>query len=148
LIEPWTDIQKQAGIEKVRDLPTIPLITRTEGDPDMAAIRDLHADVIIDYGAIDEHYVKLADKIQSATGIPYLVFDGRLIPEIGGRPPSTRDDPALRLSRWAIRATCPSKSARTARPSQFNRPRPFAFPAQIISGELSDRPGTSPSIGQ
>jgi iron complex transport system substrate-binding protein len=84
LIEPWTDIQKQAGIEKVRDLPTIPRITRKEGVPEAEAIQDLHAEIIIDYGAIDARYAMLADKIQSATGIPYLVLDGRLtkVPEI------------------------------------------------------------------
>src|SRR5208282_2175888 len=77
-IEPWTDIQRQAGIEKVRDLPTIPRITRKEGAPDAAAIQDLHADIIIDYGAIDARYALLADTIQSVTGVPYLVLDGRL----------------------------------------------------------------------
>ncbi len=86
-IEPWNDVQRQAGIEKVRNLPTIPRITRKEGAPDAAAMQDLHADLIIDYGAIDARYALLADKIQSATGIPYLVLDGRLtkVPEIAGR---------------------------------------------------------------
>jgi iron complex transport system substrate-binding protein len=40
LIEPWTDLQRQAGIEKVRDLPTIPRITRKEGTPEAEAIQD------------------------------------------------------------------------------------------------------------
>jgi iron complex transport system substrate-binding protein len=53
----------------------------------MEAIQDLHADIIIDYGSIDARYVTLADKIQSATGIPYLVLDGRLtkVPDVVGR---------------------------------------------------------------
>jgi iron complex transport system substrate-binding protein len=87
LIEPWSDLQKQAGIEKVRDLPTIPRITRKEGTPEAEAIQDLHADIIIDYGSIDARYTTLADKIQSATGIPYLVLDGRLtkVPDVVGR---------------------------------------------------------------
>jgi iron complex transport system substrate-binding protein len=84
LIEPWTDSQKQAGIENIRDLPTIPRITRRDGDLDIEAIRALHADLIIDYGNIDERYTALADKVQSATGVPYLVLDGSLtkVPEI------------------------------------------------------------------
>jgi len=83
-IEPWSDVQRQAGIENVRDLPTIPRLTRKEGAPDAEAIQALHADIIIDYGSIDARYATLADKIQSATGIPYLVLDGRLtkVPEI------------------------------------------------------------------
>ncbi|MGO8847757.1 MAG: iron ABC transporter substrate-binding protein [Methylocella sp.] len=86
-IEPWSDVQRQAGIENVRDLPTIPRLTRKEGAPDAEAIQALHADIIIDYGSIDARYATLADKIQSATGIPYLVLDGRLtkVPEIVGR---------------------------------------------------------------
>ena len=71
-------------IENVRNLPTISHITRKEGAPDAEAIQTLHADLIIDYGAIDDRYTTLADRIQSATGIPYLIFDGRLtkVPEI------------------------------------------------------------------
>jgi len=86
-IEPWSDVQRQAGIENVRDLPTIPRLTRKEGAPDAEAIQALHADIIIDYGSIDARYAILADKIQSATGIPYLVLDERLtkVPEIVGR---------------------------------------------------------------
>ena len=62
-VGPWTDIQKLLDIE---------------------AIRALHADLIVDYGAIDERYTALADKVQTETGIPYLVLDGRLakVPEI------------------------------------------------------------------
>jgi iron complex transport system substrate-binding protein len=84
LVEPWTRIQRQAGLADVRDLPTIPRITRKEGAPGAEAIQNLHADIIIDYGAIDAPYAVLADKIQSVTGIPYLILDGRLtkVPEI------------------------------------------------------------------
>jgi iron complex transport system substrate-binding protein len=84
LLEPWTDIQRQAAIEKVRDLPNIPRVTRREGSLDIEAIRALHADIIMDYGAIGERYTALADKVQTATGIPYLILDGRLtkVPEI------------------------------------------------------------------
>lgn len=62
-IEPWSDVQRQAGIENVRDLPTIPRLTRKEGAPDAEAIQALHADIIIDYGSIDARYATLADKI-------------------------------------------------------------------------------------
>ena len=86
-IEPWSEVQRQASIEKVRDLPTIPRITRKVGAPEAAAIQALHADIIIDYGAIDARYALLADKIQAATGIPYLVLDGTFtkVPEVIGR---------------------------------------------------------------
>jgi iron complex transport system substrate-binding protein len=48
------------------------------------SIRALHADLILDYGTIDEHYTAFANKIQTETGIPYLLLDGRLarVPQI------------------------------------------------------------------
>ena len=63
LVGPWTDIQKLLDIE---------------------AIHSLHVDLIVDYGAIDERYAAFANKVQTETGIPYLLLDGRLakVPEI------------------------------------------------------------------
>jgi iron complex transport system substrate-binding protein len=58
LVGPWTDIKKLLDVE---------------------AIRALHADLIVDYGAIDERYIAFANKVQTETGIPYLLFDGRLV---------------------------------------------------------------------
>jgi iron complex transport system substrate-binding protein len=48
------------------------------------AIAKLHPDLILDFGDVEPDYVALADKIQQETGIPYLLFDGRLAqtPEI------------------------------------------------------------------
>lgn len=57
LIGPWADIQKLLDTE---------------------AIRALHADLIVDYGVIDERYTAFANKIQAETGVPYLLLDGRL----------------------------------------------------------------------
>ena len=44
----------------------------------------LHPDLILDIGDVEPDYAALADKIQRETGIPYLLFDGRLAhtPEI------------------------------------------------------------------
>src|SRR5690606_31385859 len=33
-------------------------------------------DLIVDYGAIRDTYVSLADRVQAQTGIPYLLLDG------------------------------------------------------------------------
>ncbi|HVY56671.1 MAG TPA: ABC transporter substrate-binding protein [Xanthobacteraceae bacterium] len=35
-------------------------------------------DVIVDFGSVNATYVSLADRVQSQTGIPYLLIDGRL----------------------------------------------------------------------
>ena len=117
LIEPWTDLQRQAGIEKVRDLPTIPRITRKEGTPEAEAIQDLHADIIIDYGSIDARYATLADKIQSTAGIPYLVLDGRLtkVPDVVGRlgsilHPEERAREIAKTAEFALQKLAPNTS--------------------------------------
>ena len=34
-------------------------------------------DLIIDFGSINDTYRSLADRVQSQTGIPYLLIDGR-----------------------------------------------------------------------
>jgi iron complex transport system substrate-binding protein len=41
-------------------------------------VKTLHPDVIIDIGDLDPQSRALADKIQSETGIPYIVLDGGL----------------------------------------------------------------------
>jgi iron complex transport system substrate-binding protein len=87
LVGPWTDIQKLLDIE---------------------AIRALHADLIVDYGAIDERYTAFANKVQTETGIPYLLLDGRLakVPEIIRRLGSIvrKDDRAKDIAKTAEHA--------------------------------------------
>ncbi|HTV32958.1 MAG TPA: iron ABC transporter substrate-binding protein [Methylocella sp.] len=87
LVEPWTDSQRKEAIPAARDLPNIPRVTRGEGALAIEAIKVFRPDLIIDYGAIDERYMVLADRVQSEVGIPYLLLDGRLakVPEIVGR---------------------------------------------------------------
>jgi iron complex transport system substrate-binding protein len=58
LVGPWTDVQKLLDIE---------------------AVCALQPDLIVDYGAIDESYIAFANKVQTETGIPYLLLDGRLV---------------------------------------------------------------------
>jgi iron complex transport system substrate-binding protein len=87
LVGPWTDIQKLLDIETV------------------CALR---ADLIVDYGAIDERYAAFANKVQAETGIPYLLLDGRLVkvPQIIGRLGSIvrKDDRAKVIAKTAEHA--------------------------------------------
>src|SRR5262249_33312399 len=41
-------------------------------------------DVIIDFGSVNPTYVSLADRVQTQTGIPYLLIDGRLANTVAG----------------------------------------------------------------
>ena len=62
----------------VRDLPELGRLT---GHGDAFARDRLIAakpDLIIDFGTINESYRLLAERIQTQTGIPYLLIDGRL----------------------------------------------------------------------
>jgi iron complex transport system substrate-binding protein len=58
----------------------LPVVGRLTGGkpPSPEAIGKLHPDVIVDIGDVEPEYVALADKLQKETGIPYLLFDGRL----------------------------------------------------------------------
>jgi iron complex transport system substrate-binding protein len=58
----------------------LPVVGRLTGakPPSAEAIAKLHPDVIVDIGDVVPEYVALADKLQKETGIPYLLFDGRL----------------------------------------------------------------------
>src|SRR5215470_2061063 len=58
----------------------LPVVGRLTGKkpPSAEAIAKLHPDVIVDVGEVEPEYVELADKVQKETGIPYLLFDGRL----------------------------------------------------------------------
>jgi iron complex transport system substrate-binding protein len=58
LVGPWTDVQKLFDVE---------------------AVCALCPDLIVDYGATDERYIAFANKVQTETGIPYLLLDGRLV---------------------------------------------------------------------
>jgi iron complex transport system substrate-binding protein len=58
-------------------LPVVGRLT-SKKPPTAEAIAKLHPDLILDIGDVEPDYAALADKIQRETGIPYLLFDGRL----------------------------------------------------------------------
>ncbi|HEY4161776.1 MAG TPA: hypothetical protein VGM59_01855 [Dongiaceae bacterium] len=61
-----------------RDLPVVGRLTGHGAGIDADKIKALKPDVIVDIGTLSPEYAKLADKIQSETGIPYIVLDGGL----------------------------------------------------------------------
>lgn len=59
----------------------LPELGRLAGRGDTANVETvlaLRPDVIIDVGSVADTYASLADRVQQRTGIPYLLFDGRL----------------------------------------------------------------------
>jgi len=83
-VRPLTDGQKPFIAEPYRDLPVAGRLTGKEGDIGAEAVKKLKPDLIIDVGDLKPQYRALADKIQSETGIPYVVLDGGIdaMPEL------------------------------------------------------------------
>jgi len=71
-------------LESYRTLPVAGRLTGKEATLNADAVKALHPDLIVDIGDLDPQYRALADKIQSETGIPYVVLDGSLanMPEL------------------------------------------------------------------
>lgn len=72
-----TDEQKPFITEATRELPAYGRIAGRGGSANVESVIALKPDLIIDVGTVDETYVSLADRIQTQTGIPYILIDGR-----------------------------------------------------------------------
>lgn len=71
------DEDKRFLLPSVRDLPELGRLTGRGDTISIERLMASHPDVIVDFGATTETYRSLADRIQSQTGIPYLLIDGR-----------------------------------------------------------------------
>ncbi len=61
----------------VHELPEIGRLTGRGDTANLEVVIKAKPDLIIDFGTINPTYVSLADRVQSQTGIPYLLIDGR-----------------------------------------------------------------------
>jgi iron complex transport system substrate-binding protein len=61
----------------VRNLPEIGRLTGRGDTANLENVMAAKPDVIVDFGSVNPTYVSLADRLQSQTGIPYLLIDGR-----------------------------------------------------------------------
>jgi len=62
---------------EVRNLPELGRLTGRGDTINVERLMAVRPDVVVDFGTIDDTYRSLADRIQSQTGIPYLLIDGR-----------------------------------------------------------------------
>jgi iron complex transport system substrate-binding protein len=60
-----------------RNLPEIGRLTGRGGTANLEVVIAAKPDLIIDFGSVSGTYVSLADHVQSQTGIPYILVDGR-----------------------------------------------------------------------
>jgi len=61
---------------KYADLPVTGRLTGRGGSANVESVIASRPDLIVDYGAINDTFASLADRVQKQTGIPYLLLDG------------------------------------------------------------------------
>jgi iron complex transport system substrate-binding protein len=61
----------------VRNLPEVGRLTGRGDTANLETVMSAKPDVIVDFGSVNATYASLADRVQSQTGIPYLLIDGR-----------------------------------------------------------------------
>jgi iron complex transport system substrate-binding protein len=71
-----TAAEKEFLLPSVRNLPAYGRITGKGNTANIEVIISFKPDVIIDVGSVDPTYASLADRIQTQTGIPYVLIDG------------------------------------------------------------------------
>jgi iron complex transport system substrate-binding protein len=62
----------------VRDLPELGRLTGRGDTANVEVVLKEKPDLILDFGTVNPTYVSLAQRVQDQTGVPYLLFDGRL----------------------------------------------------------------------
>ncbi|HEY8335728.1 MAG TPA: iron ABC transporter substrate-binding protein [Tardiphaga sp.] len=71
------DDEKRFLLPAVRDLPELGRLTGRGDTLNLERLIAEKPDIIVDFGTINDTYRSLADRIQTQTGIPYLLIDGR-----------------------------------------------------------------------
>jgi iron complex transport system substrate-binding protein len=61
----------------VRNLPEVGRLTGRGGTANVESVMAAKPDLIIDVGTVNPTYLSLAERVQSQTGIPYVLIDGR-----------------------------------------------------------------------
>ncbi len=70
--------EKPFLLPAVRDLPELGRLTGRGDTANVEVVLKAKPDVIIDFGTVNPTYVSLAERVQEQTGVPYLLFDGRM----------------------------------------------------------------------
>jgi len=73
-----SDEAKPFLLPSVRTKPATPRLTARGAEPNPAAISALKPDLILDFGSTSTEYATLADKVQAAAHVPYVLIDGEL----------------------------------------------------------------------
>ena len=71
--------EKPLLVPAVRDLPELGRLTGRGDTANVEVVINAKPDLILDFGTVNPTYVSLAKRVEEQTGVPYLLFDGRLI---------------------------------------------------------------------
>jgi len=70
--------EKPFLLPAVRDLPELGRLTGRGDTANVEVVIKARPDIILDFGSVSPTFVSLAQRVQEQTGVPYLLFDGRL----------------------------------------------------------------------
>ncbi|MBO0750749.1 MAG: ABC transporter substrate-binding protein [Bradyrhizobiaceae bacterium] len=70
--------EKPLLLPAVRDLPQLGRLTGRGDTANVEVVLKAKPDLILDFGTVNPTYISLAQRVQDQTGVPYLLFDGRL----------------------------------------------------------------------
>ncbi|MGE4111198.1 MAG: ABC transporter substrate-binding protein [Burkholderiales bacterium] len=73
---PFRDAERPFVAPRYADMPAHGRLTGRGNTANVEIVLRAKPDLIVDYGAIRDTYVSLADRVQAQTGIPYLLLDG------------------------------------------------------------------------
>lgn len=125
---PFREAERPFVALRYADLPSYGRLTGRGNSANVELVVKAKPDLIIDYGAVRDTFVSLADRVQAQTGIPYLLLDGDFdrmaemilqFGEIAGE-----EARAAALARYA-RDTLADIGARVAQIPQSRRPRVY-----------------------
>lgn len=63
--------------DSVRDLPALGRLTGQGDTLNLEVLLSSGAEMIVDYGTVNDTYIDLANRIQDQAGLPYVLIDGR-----------------------------------------------------------------------
>jgi iron complex transport system substrate-binding protein len=72
----WREAEKPFIAKKYADLPALGRLTGRGNTANVEVVLKAKPDFIVDYGAVNDAYASLADRVQQQTGIPYMLLDG------------------------------------------------------------------------
>lgn len=125
---PFHDAERPFIAPRYADLPAYGRLTGRGNTANAEIVVRAKPDLIVDYGAIRDTYVSLADRVQAQTGIPYLLLDGdfdriaEVIQQFGQI--AGEENRAAALAQYA-RDTMADIAARVARIPAAHRPRVY-----------------------